>query len=107
MSVNVTINNTRFALGGGVCLHTLTKSDDCHVGRVFISALKCSICVWLQKCFAEKSGISQNAISHSFFNFEIGGTDTQRSIRHVMEIILSISLLSRVHGTSAYIGMLK
>ena len=81
MSVNVTINNTRFALGGEVCFYNLTKSDDCHAGRVFISALKCSICVWLQKCFADDSGIFQNAISHFCFNFEIGGpgTDTQRA----------------------------
>ena len=38
-------------------------------------------------------------------NFENGGTTIQTDIMHVLLNILSISLLSRVHDTSAYFEM--
>ena len=40
-------------------------------------------------------------------NFEKGGTTIQMGILHVLLIILSILLLSRVNGTSGYLEMQK
>ena len=40
-------------------------------------------------------------------NFEYGGTTTQIGTLRVLLNILSISLLSRVHGTSGYFEMQK
>ena len=40
-------NSQEFALDGGVIFDILAISNEFHAYGVFISALKCSICVWL------------------------------------------------------------
>ena len=67
-----------------------------------------TVCVW--KGVISKSQYSQKLCQNA--NFENGGTTIQGTtiqtgILHVLLNILSISLLSKVHGTSGYFEMQK
>ena len=105
-------NSQEFALDGGVIFDTLAKYNEFSGDGVFISAHKCSICVWLLKSkrFACEMGLFQKVVTHNLCqntNFENGGTTIQVSILHVLLNILSISLLPMVHDTSVNFEMQK
>ena len=57
-----------------------------------------------------ESGLFHKVITHILCqnaNFENGGTNIQIGILHLLLNIFSISILSRIHGTSDYFEMQK
>ena len=90
----------------------LANSIEFHADGAFISALQCSICVWLLNgnVLRVKWGYLKKVMTHKLCqnaNFENGGTTIQVNILHVLLNILSISLLPRVHDTSVNCEMQK